>query len=196
MSLMSLMLNHVHWKKLVLDDSQQTGGFGSPGYDRPITYHWIRATRPLPGMFNKRAFLGFRSHLALQTIRVNPIYVFARKPSFFPGNDFHLDLPTAFIAQVHISAIRFSERLVGPHLANGKANRPVLTRANVYRLAVPTRVALLANRQGTFLSKMPRVRCREIPLLGSNGCCSLIHGSSLFVPMHSFLPTNGRLLLF
>ena len=153
---MSLMLNHVHWKKLVLDDSQQTGGFGSPGYDRPITYHWIRATRPLPGMFNKRAFLGFRSHLALRTIRVNPIYVFARKPSFFPGNGFHLDLPTAFIAQVHISAIRFSERLVGPHLANGKANRPVLTRANVYRLAVPTRVALLADRQGTFLSKMPR----------------------------------------
>ena len=33
MPLMSLMLNHVRWKKLVLDDSQQTGVF-------PVSLRW------------------------------------------------------------------------------------------------------------------------------------------------------------
>ena len=143
-------------------------------------------------MLNNWAFSGFRSHLALRTIRVNPIYVLARKPIFFPGNTFNLDLPTTFFAEKNPPAIRLSERLVRPHLANVKSNRPVLTRANVNRLAIPTRVALLAYRQGTFLSKIPRnTPSRFEWLLFTHPRFLIIR--ELVVPMHSFLPTNGRI---
>ena len=94
--------------------------------------------------------------LALPTVWVRGVSLPTDKPRFYPTVDFALECPKAFLADVYVSAIRLSVRLVGPHPANGKANRPVITRHYFDRLVVPARIALLAERQSTFLSKMPR----------------------------------------
>jgi hypothetical protein len=85
---------------------------------------------------------------------MDAVNVYVPEPRRYSTIDFLLQCPKAFIAEVHVSTVRFIERSVSPYHADPEADRLAIVGDNFDRLTVPARIALLADRQGSFLGKM------------------------------------------
>ena len=116
--------------------------------------------------------------LALSAVGMDAVNVYVPEPRRYSTIDFLLQCPKAFIAEVHVSTVRFIERSVSPYRADPEPGRSVASSTRQFAtgpLQFPPE--LHYSQMGRAPSS---VRCRGDALsVGSKGCCSDVFGCPL-----------------